>query len=393
MYWGGVDQDIGTLMEEYLERFYGPAAGPMGDFFAYCENHWMAMDQDAVKAGRALELFELAVQEADQESVYGRRLAFIDNYLERLRTRLSMLSQKRGPVPKVRKVGSDPLSPIVVDGRLDDLPWQKIPTSSTGKFRENETGEAPSLPTTFMVEWRNRTLYLAIRCEENPGEPLRIATQKDEDPALWYGDAIEILLETDRHSYYQIAVNPAGAIIDMDRSEDKASRLRWSSQAEVATHVADDHWIVEIGIPVTQDENDPYHQVIGNQPTIDLPWHINLCRQRVRDGGTEHSAFAPTGTKGFHVPMKFGYFYKGKSHQFEADASVTDYLIESDKAKKLLRTKQFKEALSIYLALADGKDATPRQVALALEQAAKSARQLKDSDLERELRERLEAVQ
>jgi len=33
--------------------------------------------------------------------------------------------------------------------------------------------------------------------------------------------------------------------------------------------------------------------------------------------------------RSFHVPMKFGYFYKGRSHQFEADPSVTDYLIES----------------------------------------------------------------
>jgi hypothetical protein len=219
-----------------------------------------------------------------------------------------------------------------------------------------------------------------------------VATQKNEDPALWYGDAIEILLETDRHSYYQIAVNPAGAIIDMDRSMGKAKRLRWSSQAEVATHVADDHWIVEIGIPVTQDENDPYHQVIGNQPSIDLPWHINLCRQRVRDGGTEHSAFAPTGTKGFHVPMKFGYFHKGPSHRFEADPSVTDYLIESDKAKKLVRARKHKDALSIYQALADDEKATPRQESFALEQAAKIARGLKDSDLEKELRERLEAI-
>jgi hypothetical protein len=392
MYWGGEDQDIGVLLDEYLERFYGPAAEPMGQFIAYCEDHWMAMDQDAVKADRALELLELAKRKADQESVYGLRLAFIDNYLERLRTRLSVLSQKRGPVPSVRKVGGNSMTPIVVDGRLDELPWRKIPTSSTGKFRENQTGEAPSFPTTFMVEWRNHMLYFAIRCEEKPGEPLRIATKKNEDPALWYGDAIEILLETDRHSYYQIAVNPAGAIIDMDRSMDKASRLRWSSQAEVATHVADDHWIVEIGIPVTQDENDPYHQVIGNQPSIDLPWHINLCRQRVRDSGTEHSAFAPTGTKGFHVPMKFGYFHKGKSHQFEADPSVTDYLIESDKAKKLLRTKQFKEALSIYLALADDEKVTPRQESFALERAVDCARGLKDSDLEKELRVRLESI-
>lgn len=391
MYWGGKDHDIGVLLDEYLELFYGPAAEPMGEFFAYCEDHWMAMDKDAVKAGRALEFFDLAKEKVDQESIYGRRVAMVGSFLERLRLRLTVLSQKRGRVPSVRKVGGDSVTPIVVDGRLDDLPWQKIASASTGKFRNNETGEVPSFPTTFMVEWRNHMLYFAIRCEEKPGEPLRIATQKNEDPALWYGDTVEILLETDLNSYYQIAVNPAGAIIDMDRSADKAGRQRWSSQAEVATHVADDHWIVEIGIPVTNDENDPYHQVIGNRPSIDLPWHINLCRQRVRDGETEHSAFAPTGTKSFHVPMKFGHFHKGSSHRYKADPSVTDFLIEKDKAKKLAGTKKREEALSIFLALADDEKVTPRQESLALEQAANLARGLKKSDLEKELRERLEA--
>ena len=361
MYWGGKDQDVAAMFDEYVERFYGPAADAMRDFFGYCENHWYDMDQDAAKADRALRLFSRAKRQASLESIYGRRIQLIDNYLERLRTRLSFLSQKRGPVPSVRKVGGDPIPPIVVDGRLDDLPWKSIPTASTGKFKENQTGQSPELATTFMVEWRNRVLYLAIRCEEEPGQPLNITTRKNEDPAMWYGDNIEILLETDRHRYYQIAVNPSGAIIDMDCGSDKKDRQRWSSQAEVATTVADDHWIVEIGIPVTQDENDPYHRVIGNQPTLSLPWHINLCRQRVRDSGTEHSAFAPTATKSFHVPMKFGYFYKGRSHRFEADASVTDYIIESDKAKKILQRRSFKEALAIYAALADDDGATPRR--------------------------------
>jgi len=389
MYWGGKDQDIHALFDEYVDRFYGPAAGPMRDFFTFCDEHWAVMDQDAAKASQALDLFEQAKQMAEKESIYGRRLALLDNYLERLRTRLTVLSQKRGPVPSVRKVGGDPISPIVVDGRLDDLPWQKIPTSSTGMFKENQTGEPPVLPTSFMVEWRNRTLYLAIRCEENPGELINIATRKNEDPALWYGDTIEILLETDRHSYYQIAVNPAGAIIDMDRGMDKANRLRWSSQAEVATHIDDDHWIVEIGIPVTQDENDPYHRVIGNQPTLDLPWHINLCRQRVRESSKEHSAFAPTGTKGFHVPTKFAYFYKGRSHRFEADPTVTDYIIASSKAKKLIREKKFEGALSIYTALAEDESATPLQESFALKQAAICARQLKNDDLAKELEARI----
>ena len=390
MYWGGKDRDVRDLLDEYVELFYGPAAEPMmAAFFAYCEEHWYAMSDDAEKANRALELFEAAKQSAAPDSVYGRRLAFIDNFLEKLRTRLTMLSQKRGPVPKVRKVGSDPVTPIVIDGKLDDLPWQNIPVSSTGKFRENQTGEPPALGTSFMVQWRGGTLYFAIRCEEKPGEPLNITARKNEDSAIWYGDCVEILLETDRHSYYQIAVSPAGAIVDLDRGMNKANRMRWSSQAEVATHIADDHWIVEIGIPVTRDENDPYHRVIGNRPTVNLPWHINLCRQRVRDGDTEHTAFAPTATKSFHVPMKFGHFYKGRSHQFEADPSVTDYIIESARANKLARQKKHAEALTIYLALADDKKATPKQETLALERAANCARLLGDQDLAEKLTERL----
>ena len=94
---------------------------------------------------------------------------------------------------------------------------------------------------------------------------------------MWYGDTVEILLETEARSYYQIAVSPSGAIADIDRSAARNAWLSWDSQAEVATHIADDHWTVEIRIPVTQDENDPLHQVIGHKPTKSLPWHINVC--------------------------------------------------------------------------------------------------------------------
>ncbi len=33
--------DADALLEEYYARFYGPAAGPMSDFFALCEKQWM----------------------------------------------------------------------------------------------------------------------------------------------------------------------------------------------------------------------------------------------------------------------------------------------------------------------------------------------------------------
>ena len=61
-----------------------------------------------------------------------------------------------------------------------------------------------------------------------------------------YGDAVEFLIETNSHSYYQIAVNLAGALVDLDRGADKKSWDTWDSKAEVATQIGDGFWTIEI---------------------------------------------------------------------------------------------------------------------------------------------------
>ncbi len=381
MYWGGKEQDPVALFDEYVEKFYGPAALPMRAFFAFCEENWRAMEGDAAKAGHALELFAKAKAAVPPESLHGRRIQLIDNYLNGLRNKAEQLAQKRGPVPVLRLVGSDPLAPIVIDGRLDDKPWVDIPVASTGRLRELQTGGLPTFGTSFKAEWRGASLYLAVRCDELPGGKPNIATTKSGDPAIWYGDAVEVLLATESHSYYQIVVNPAGALVDLDRGAARSQWFNWSSQAEVATQVADDHWIVELRIPITKDENDPLHQVIGRKPTQSLPWHINLCRQRIRDDGSEFSAFSPTATTGFHAPMKFANFYGGRSHRFEADETVTDFIIAGRHAEKLLRGRRFADARAAYLAMAKADDATELQQSVALSQAALCARMNKEFDL------------
>ncbi|MDP6116515.1 MAG: DUF4838 domain-containing protein [Planctomycetota bacterium] len=391
MYWGGKEQDAVKMFDEYCQLFYGPAAKKMRAFFAYCEDNWRDMETDADKTSHALELFATAKAGAAAESVYGRRIKLIDNYLNGLRSKSRQLAQKRGPVPRLRLVSSL-RGEIVVDGKLEDEPWQKCPVASTGRMRELQTGRQPICGTSIKCAWIGNNLYFAIRCEESVGQDanlprskLNIATTKNGDQAIWYGDAVEILLETESYSYYQLAVNPAGALIDLDRGASKANWFRWSSQAEVATQIADDHWTLEIRIPVTQDENDPLHQVIGRKPTQSLPWHINVCRQRIRENGVEYSAFSPTGTKGFHEKMKFAHFYAGQSHEFPADPTVTDYLIASRKAKKLMLTGKKEEALAAYVSLAAVEDLTEFQKSDALQHAVSCARSLRDTKRAEEL--------
>ncbi len=379
MYWGGKKQNAEKLFDEYCQLFYGPAANEMRTFFRFCEDHWREMEHNVDQANRALELFAIAKSKAKADSVFARRIKLIDNYLNGLRNKSVQLAQKRGPVPRLRLV-SGSRGQIKIDGKLDDEPWQRCPTASTGKLQELQTGRQPIFGSSIKTSWIGNNLYFAIRCEDQKNKKLNVATTKNGDQALWYGDAVEILLETESHSYYQIAVNPAGALIDLDRGTDRNNWFRWDSQAEVATHIADDHWTVEIRIPIIQDKNDPLHQVIGHKPTQSLPWHINVCRQRIRKNGAEYSAFSPTGTAGFHKPMKFAHFYHGLSHQFDADESVTDYLLGSRAATDLIRKRNHKDAITAYLNLKSNKETTDFQKSDALQIAARCARSLKDFD-------------
>ena len=361
MYWGGKTADVEAMLHEYCRLFYGPAEQEMLAFFSYCEANWNVMGKDKYKSDEALLLFGKAKAKVDPASIYGKRIDLIDDYLKGLRMKTEQLGQKRGPVPKVRLVGD--AHDIVIDGDLNEEYWETCPVAATGRLRELQTGRIPTFGTSFKAGWEGRNLYFAIRCDELPGAKPVSTSTRDDDPAIWHGDAIEIELATETHSYYQIAISPAGHIVDLDRGASKGQWFGWDSKAEVATKIFDDHWTVEVRFPVTSDENDPLNQVIGRHPTQSLPWHINICRQRIREDGQELSALSPTGTGGFHVPLKFAHFYDGRSHQFDFDPDVSDFAISFTKA---IRQRN----VDLFLSLAEMDLITDLQKSVALEQAA-----------------------
>ena len=125
--------------------------------------------------------------------------------------------------------------------------------------------------------------------------------------------------------------------------------------------------------------------MVGRKPSQSLPWHFNICRQRIRENGSEHSAFSPTGTAGFHVPMKFAHFYDGRSHSFDVDETVTDWLIEAHAAAQLMNQRKLDEALTTFVALSNREKATDYQISHALRQAAACARHSKNFEQAAEL--------
>jgi len=310
MYWGDENQDVDPMLNEFYDLFYGPASSQMKAFYDYCESHFPEMQNDKAKADRALVLFAEARGQVEEGSVYDKRLALMGEFLEKLATRSEQIAreQKRDNAPEFR-MWRDAQS-VTIDGDLDDPFWREVPNFANGNLRELQTGRVPAFLTTFKVAWGRDAIYFAIRCEDLPGREVKVGAARDGDPAIWNGDVVEILLETEQNSYYQIAISPTGAVMDLNRAGGKKI-FRWDSQAEVVTKRNPDegYWIIEVRVPVIESTDDPFHQVVGAQPTESLPWYFNICRKRVGEHDIEASAFSPTGEMNFHATSKFAKLY------------------------------------------------------------------------------------
>lgn len=306
--WWDADQDIDELLDEYYRLYYGPAREPMKAFLEFSEQNWYLMDKDAALIDRAFELIAAAEETVQPETIYGRRVAHMRHHIAPLEGLKQQLTVTRDDAPwaQVIKLRREFDETVTLDGKLDEAAWQRWPSY---ELKELTEGGEPSQTTRFRVAWQptNSTLYFGITCYESDMENLNVGTDQDEDMAVFEGDSVEILLETLTHPYYQLAISPSGALLDIDRA--KRIETRWSSEAEVKPHHTEDAWTVEIAIPMAGNDQAtilPLSGVSGSTPTPTYPWFFNVCRQRVRGDEMERSAFSPTGESGFHVPAKFG---------------------------------------------------------------------------------------
>ena len=304
LYWDP-ERDVDALLDEYYHLFYGPAAPEMKAFIEYSEANWQDLQYELKKLEKTIALLKAAEAKVTPDTPYGKRIALLVNHFRPLKSVRNQLARGREGVPEARAAIAAPAG-LELDGELGDLFWNGVPAYS---LKGLEKGQAPANKTTFKVAWTGEAIVFGIRCRDGDMAHLNTQATEDGDNDIWLGDCVEVLLETQSHSYYQLAISPAGALVDLDRKG--GLNRRWSSSAEVAAHEGDDHWGVEVRIPVAEGDrpDDPNHDVVGRQPTEKSPWFFNVCRQRIRGEQTELSGFSPTGRKAFHVWAKFGKLY------------------------------------------------------------------------------------
>lgn len=285
------DVNIEEELAEYYTYFYGPASAQMQAAWEFAEANYSRLGRSRLPLEKSLEFLDLIeiAREVAGDSIYGDRIQLI---IDELPTRQQLV----GAIEEERITRMRPNAPLVVA-------YDAVSPTASPEYTlvDIETGETVDIETRFSVTWDDNALVFDFTCHEPDMENLFVSTD------IWGGDSVAVLLESPNHSYYQLEVNPDGALFDADREHGRVV-ANWSSHAEIETEKGDDFWRVVVRIPVVGEAEgalDPFNFVVGEKPAPDNPWYFNVGRVRIRDFEKSGHTFSPTGGN-YHDTSKFG---------------------------------------------------------------------------------------
>ena len=199
--------------------------------------------------------------------------------------------------------------PIVVDGLLDDPPWQGAPSV---ELVLADTGGQPRQGTTVQLLWDDHHLYVAFHCHDS--DIWGVTTERDQD--IYNQEVVEVFVDADRdnHGYVEIEVSPLNAVLDLFmlyRDDRQRGLWDWDSEGLRTAVVvdgdptrrgtADRSWTVEMAIPMSDFMTAPHLPPLPGDV-----WHLNLYRIDRGQKGDEYSAWSPPGRLNYHTPERFG---------------------------------------------------------------------------------------
>lgn len=297
--WWNADLDLDAILDDYYTSYYGPVSDEMKAYIEYSEANWPKMRQDAEVIQQSLDLLEEARAAVEPGTIYAERVNRIYNYTkDPMETVITNLNRKRNDDLAYRVLvagqsNREPMAENPIDGILEPEFW---PEARISYLKATAPGLPPAPPTRFQMLRDADFLYLGIHCDEPDMKGIGTASTSDDDPAILEGDYVNVILETNSRSYYEIAVNPAGAVLEIDHGAD--GEVKWASGSTIAVHRGEGFWSVEMRIPIAGEGAatlDPLMGIEGSKPRDMYPWYFNVGRQRVRGDRVQFSAFSPTG--------------------------------------------------------------------------------------------------
>ena len=163
---------------------------------------------------------------------------------------------------------------IKIDGKLTEPVWQ----NPTRDFFAPDGSALKSESVSFYFAYDQDNVYLAAHCSESKMEDLRAKITEHDGP-IYFEDCVGFFLQPDLEQgiVYQVYVNPLGTVFDQKLTVIDQFTIEnekgWNGQYTVGIHRGDEHWSVEIMIPLKQ---------FGVEAQQGQQWKLNFRRKQKR---------------------------------------------------------------------------------------------------------------
>ncbi len=178
------------------------------------------------------------------------------------------------------------LSPIVLDGRLEEEAWASAAPAGDFVQTEPRQGEPASERTEVRVLFDGGDLYIGARCfDRDPSGIVANSLRPDFPPGE--EDTFEVLLDTfsDSRGGVLFVTNPHGAKRDVQISANGVVQNEdWDAVWDVETRTTSDGWSLEMRIPFN---------ALRYYSPVTRPWRINFGRQIRRRNESAYWAPVP----------------------------------------------------------------------------------------------------
>lgn len=187
-------------------------------------------------------------------------------------------------------------TPPVIDGVLEDECWKNAPVITDFRTPLSQGYRKVADQTEVRICYDQNAIYFAWKVFESKPEEMVVDRDiKEIDIFVKGNDYIQIYLDTknDQHTYYRIAINPAGCIADAYGNKTEGGwdfstefgidSSSWNCNPDIRIGSFNGGWTVEIALR--------FSDLLFDEKTVPSDWGIRLDRFQART--KELSTFTP----------------------------------------------------------------------------------------------------
>lgn len=155
--------------------------------------------------------------------------------------------QAQEPAPRLMRV-SESDAQIILDGRLDESVWQRVPAIDGMRVIEPDTLAEAALRTDTHIFYTERGIYVGVMNHQGPDTLVARMTSRDTRLER-DGFVINIDPSGDGLYGYMMRVNLGGSKTDATILPERQLNLQWDGSWDAETSAVDGGWVAEFFIP------------------------------------------------------------------------------------------------------------------------------------------------